>query len=720
MKTKGHTNHPPTASEPEIISGNPHSLIVSFCVITGLLLPILPSSLEAQFSYMTTNGTVTITGYNGSNSAVVIPDTIDGLPVKAIFERAFEGNAMTSVTVPNSVTSIGWWAFEYCTNLTSVTVPDSVTSVGWLAFGNCTNLKTVTLSDRLTGIASQVFWGCRSLTEITIPEGVTCIEGGAFCYCTSLTRVTFPESLLEIGAYGFADCTSLTNVTLPARLGAISGSAFADCTKLTAFTVDPANGSLATLDGVLFNAGFSTLITYPTGKTGSYAIPNGISQIGDFAFDGCSGLTSIHMPNGLTSIGQWAFNSCSGLTVVTIPDTVLSIGDGAFGDCIRLGSIRIGSNVTTIGSSAFVRVSLTNVTIPDEVTTIGDCAFSSCVSLTNVTIGDKVTSIPGFAFCGCTGLNRVIIPASVTSLGRWAFYGCTSLEGIYFEGNAPYASSPFSDDEYPPGAHVYGGTAYYLPGRNGWGQMLGGTLWGGTLCGGLPTAFWVEMPILVAPPQNQTAEMATSVSFAVGATSPLPLFYQWYFNGTNLLSGSTDVGLALTNVQLTRNGAYTVVMSNVLGALTSAPTLLNVIAPVERRPVPGLKLTGQDAGLLQVDYSDSLFPEPNWRTLNSASLATTAQYCLDLSQPLPAQRFYRAWQTGTPEVVPSLELHLVPAITLSGQAGRSVRLDYINQFGPIDDWATLDTIRLTNGSQLYFDVSAVGQPQRLYRVIDVP
>jgi hypothetical protein len=148
--------------------------------------------------------------------------------------------------------------------------------------------------------------------------------------------------------------------------------------------------------------------------------------------------------------------------------------------------------------------------------------------------------------------------------------------------------------------------------------------------------------------------------------------------------------------------------------------MLNVIAAVERRPVPGVKVTGETASLLDVDYADSPNPAPTWTTLGSVSLTITPQYCFDLTMPLPPQRFYRAWQVGTPGVRPSLDLHLVPAIALTGSIGHSVRLDYINQYGPIDAWVPLASVPLTNTSQLYFDISAPGQPQRLYRVVQIP
>ncbi|HXR07816.1 MAG TPA: hypothetical protein VN765_10835, partial [Candidatus Acidoferrum sp.] len=132
-----------------------------------------------------------------------------------------------------------------------------------------------------------------------------------------------------------------------------------------------------------------------------------------------------------------------------------------------------------------------------------------------------------------------------------------------------------------------------------------------------------------------------------------------------------------------------------------------------------IRLTGESASLLKVDYANSLGPVPIWTTLDSVTLTNTSQFYFDLS-PLPPQRFYRAWQTGTPGVVPSLDMKMVPAITLTGNVGDSLRLDYINQFGPIDAWVNLGTVTLTNSPQLYFDVSEPGQPPRLYRVVQVP
>jgi hypothetical protein len=226
-------------------------------------------------------------------------------------------------------------------------------------------------------------------------------------------------------------------------------------------------------------------------------------------------------------------------------------------------------------------------------------------------------------------------------------------------------------------------------------------------------------PAIPMPPPAQTAEEGATVQVAVNATGEPPLAYQWCFNGTNLLS-CTNSDLVLTNILFSQTGTYTVVVTNLFGAVTSAPVTLNVIAPVTRRLVPAINLMGQAGNFTGLDYRDNLGPIANWETMATMTLSNASQYCFDVSAPLPPQRFYRAWQAGTPIVMPSLDLHLVPAITLTGNIGDSLRVDYINQFGPIGAWVTLGTVTLTNSSQLYFDTSSIGQPARLWRIVPVP
>jgi uncharacterized repeat protein (TIGR03803 family) len=262
-------------------------------------------------------------------------------------------------------------------------------------------------------------------------------------------------------------------------------------------------------------------------------------------------------------------------------------------------------------------------------------------------------------------------------------------------------------------------------GPNGNLLMLGNTLYGTTENGGFynaGVAFGLSLspPVIASLPQSQTVELGGNADFTVEATGLPTPSCQWFFNTDTPLPGATGLSLHLEAVGYSRSGAYTLVLTSSLGAITSAPVLLNVVAPVERKLVQGVKLTGQAGSLLHVDYASTLSPAPNWTNTGSVNLASTWQYWFDGTVPLPPERFYRAWQTGTPSVRPSLDLNLVPAITLTGSLGHSVRVDCINQFGPTDAWVALDTVTLTNTSQLYFDVSAPGQPQRLYRLVPSP
>jgi hypothetical protein len=715
----------------------------------------------------------------GKIGSYSVPNSVTSIADAAFFRCT----SLTDVMFADSVISIGDGAFNGCSSLFTISIPNSVTNIGYSAFYECTSLTSVTIGNKLTSIADQAFESCASLTNATIGANVASIGVEAFLGCGSLANVMFPSSVTSIGTRAFC-FTSLANVTIPNSVTSIGTEAFARCDMLSAITVGALNAVYRSADGVLFDKSQTTLIQYPAAKAGSYSVPNSVTIIGEFAFENCANLTNVTIGTSVTSIEDYAFGGCSSLSNVTIPNGVTNIGIVAFGrtsltsvvipnsvtrlglqafyDCENLTNAMIGTGVTTIeygafgclgrlsaisvdalnpafssvagvlfdknqttllqfpggkaggytlpssvtgiGSFAFeASYSLTNVTILNGVTNIGDGAFRYCGSLTGVTISDRVTSVGLQAFRSCSGLTSVTLPSSVASIGEEAFSSCYSLTGVYFKGDAPSLGGPsvFAYDD--------NATVYYLPGTTGW----------GTTFGGRPTALWPP-PTIQTSPLTQTAEAGSAVGLRVKASSLLPLFYLWYLNATNLLSYGTNWQLDLPSVQFAQSGAYTVVISNVLGAVTSAPAMLQVVAAVERRPVPGVKVTGEAGSLWNVDYADSLSPPPNWTPLGSVSLTGTPQYCCDPTLPLPPQRFYRAWQTGTPGVMPSVDLHLVPAITLTGTIGHSVRLDYINQFGPMDAWTTLATVPLTNTSQLYFDISAPGQPPRLYRLVASP
>jgi uncharacterized repeat protein (TIGR03803 family) len=252
-------------------------------------------------------------------------------------------------------------------------------------------------------------------------------------------------------------------------------------------------------------------------------------------------------------------------------------------------------------------------------------------------------------------------------------------------------------------------------------NLCGMTESGGEYDVGVVFSFALPPPVISQPPQSQTAEAGADIMFSARANGLGLLTYQWFFNDGSVVSGATtNSAMLLTNAQVNACGSYAVVVSSFVGAVTSTPVLLNVIAPVARRPVPGVKVTGQPGTSWDVVCANSLSPAPSWSRLGPIALTSTPQYFFDLTQPLPPERFYRAWLATDPLVLPVLDLRWVPAITATGSIGSKLRVDGINRFGPIDAWFTLGTVTLTNASQLYFDTSAPGQPERLYRLVQTP
>ncbi len=372
---------------------------------TGELLPTEPT-------YVSITGVIDkeITEAN-------IPAEIDGLPVTSIGYFAFRDcSSLTSVTIPNSITTIDDYAFDGCP-LTAITIPDSVTSIGNHAFDRCA-LTAVTIPDSVTSIGLQAFRCCSNLTFVTIPESVTNIEGGAFDETPWLKAkqeenplvivnhilidgktcsgdVIIPDSVTEIGGYAFQGCSALTSVIIPDSVTYIGPSAFGSCHNLTSVT-----------------------------------IPDSVTYIGHEAFD-YSSLTSVTIPDSVTYIGFGAFRWCSSLTSVTVSENITNIGSGTFENCSLLTSVNIPDSVTSIEYNAFAGCSsLTSVTIPDGITTIERRTFSGCSSLTSVTIPDNVSSIGGGAFAGCSGLTSVTIPDSVTSIEDFAFSECSNLTSV--------------------------------------------------------------------------------------------------------------------------------------------------------------------------------------------------------------------------------------------------------------------------------------------------
>ena len=252
-------------------------------------------------------------------------------------------------------------------------------------------------------------------TIIIIKEGTVSITPSAFYNCSGLASITIPNSVMNFGEEAFKNCSGLTSIVV--RSGNTKYDSRENC-----------NAIIETASSTLIQGCKTT------------TIPNSVTSIGRYAFDGCSGLTSITIPNSVTSIGVGAFYKCSGLTSITIPNSVTSIDISAFSGCTGLTSVTIPNSVTSIGDYAFMGCTgLTSITIPNSVTYIKYGTFSGCSGLTSVTIPNSVTSIEISAFSRCSGLTSITIPNSVTGIGDEAFAGCSGLTSVIVLRRIPVA-----------------------------------------------------------------------------------------------------------------------------------------------------------------------------------------------------------------------------------------------------------------------------------------
>ena len=272
------------------------------------------------------------------------------------------------------LTSIGNYVFSGCSGLTSVTIPSTVTSIGNGAFGSCTGLTSITIPRYVTSINLTAFANCSGLTSITVEQGNTYYDSRDNCNAiiestnnrliAGCKTTIIPNTVTYISGSAFYGCSGLTSVTIPNSVTGINEGAFDDCLGLTSIIVEGGNTKYDSRDNC--NAIIESASNKLIAGCKNTVVPNSVTSIGNRAFFGHSGLTSVTIPNSVTSIGGSAFNGCSGLTSVTIPNSVTSIGSNAFYGCSGLTSIN--SKIETpfaFGSNAFKNVSSTCVlTVP--------------------------------------------------------------------------------------------------------------------------------------------------------------------------------------------------------------------------------------------------------------------------------------------------------------------------------------------------------------------
>ena len=414
-------------------------------------------------------------------------------PLKYSGKLYLNGEILTDLVIPESITAIGDYSFMGCTSIETVTLHDSVTSIGQQAFENCTSLNAVYISDITAWCnidferfdsnplyyAKTLYLNNKPVTDLVIPNSITKINNSAFINCTSITKLTIPDSVTSIGVDAFNDCDYLVSVTMGDSVKIIDRYAFYGCDSLTDITIsdsvtsigDRALAKCVSLTNIVIPDSVKTMggwVFYGCDSLESVTLGNSVEMISAFAFENCSSLKSLSIGRSVNTIGSYAFANCTSLTDFIIPDSVIYIRSYAFNNCNALESVTVGTALEFVDEYAFSGCnSLTSVhtkdldswcsiefydyhanplyyaknlylngelvsdlVFPDFTWNISSVAFYGCTSLKSVTFSDSNEIIGSRAFQNCTSLETVVISDSVTDIGYKAFFGCEALKTV--------------------------------------------------------------------------------------------------------------------------------------------------------------------------------------------------------------------------------------------------------------------------------------------------
>lgn len=434
--------------------------ILLFAIILMISIPLASQPVSAHtfdnFNYIIIENGIEITGYTRTNTTVVVPESIHGNPVLSIGNGAFtewyNRQYLTSITLPDSLISIGDSAFAGCTKLTSIDLPDSLVSIGNSAFAGCEMLTSITLPDSVVGIGKDIILGTAYYNDSTNwIDGLLYLDKHLIQASKSISGdILIKKGTLTIAESAFWDC-GLKSIIIPKSVTHINKTAFSACSNLVYITVEEGNSVFHSSGNCLIETKSKTLIA---GCQSSIIPSDGsVTKIGDYAFYCCefSGITDIppqifSIPDGIISIGNYAFNGCVWLTSSTIPESFTSLN--------------IPNSVTYIGNEAFMNCyDLTFVSIPDSVNYIGHNAFDNTGYYNNtenwtngllyinnhliaandtmvqeVSIRNGTKTIADSVFSGFNNLSNITIPNSITYIGRESFYDCSNIKTIYYNG----------------------------------------------------------------------------------------------------------------------------------------------------------------------------------------------------------------------------------------------------------------------------------------------
>lgn len=423
---------------------------------------------------------------------------------RSINDRAFNGvGFLRTLTIPDSVSHIGEYAFVGTVNWTNVVLPEATTAIGYGAFMNCRSLPAIHIPAAVDHIGDKAFESCSKLATISVSPSnetysslsgvlynknqtrlITCPAGWqgsyvapptleaigyrAFYKCSKISEITLSGSVETIGDEAFRNCSGLTNLVVSSGLETLGKQMFLGCSSLQSFEVDPANPNFSDIDGVLFNKDGTILLAYPTGRSGSYTVPDGVEVIYDYAFNDSDGLTELILPPGLEDVARDAFKGCANLVSITMPGSLARIGRDVFDSSPNLARINISSPGAEYAGVDGVLFSADGkrlirypegragkYAVPVGTEEIDWHAFYKCANLAGVSVPSTVGVLGNNAFSSCSILPSAIFFGDEPVLGASAFSSAASGFKIYFLEDASGFSAPewngyASDILHPP------------------------------------------------------------------------------------------------------------------------------------------------------------------------------------------------------------------------------------------------------------------------------
>lgn len=400
-----------TISLPDGITVIPEGAFIGCASLSSIKLP-------ANLTEIQKNAFV----WTSSLTTIEFPDSLVKLG-----EKVFKDSGIQELNITNATIEFTKNVFAEMHALTTVTLPEGLTTTISYMFANCTNLTTVNLPSTLESFGTYTFQKCTALKEINLPAGLKYISSDskttsssyAFDGCTALETVNFMGTEVAfIGTYAFKGCTSLKEFTFPASITLIGKNAFE-------------------------NSGLETV-----------QIPETVTTINNYAFNKCEALTSVSILGNVDTFGDYVFDKCPNLATVTFNENIDTLGNYTFRDCTGLTSVTLPTKLTKLGNYTFQNcTSLTSATLPSSITKLPDYTFQNCSSLNGITIPAKVTTIGAYVFQNCTSLKNISIPATVTKIGgssysssAYTFAGCTALESVEILGAIKYIGASLFRD----------------------------------------------------------------------------------------------------------------------------------------------------------------------------------------------------------------------------------------------------------------------------------